>query len=167
MAAAGSGFVFRHLPEYHPGKYSKVVMALPFPKVSLRGGNVFETILSALVVVVAIGFLAFIFVRTGTGHLGSYPLRIRVADASGLTVGSDVRLGGTKIGSITDLRLDTSNYSAVITATIRDDLALPVDSRASVATSTLSNPYLSIAPGNAAQKAQPDGEIGERPARRK
>ena len=135
-------------------------MALPFPKVSLRGGNVFETILSALVVVVAIGFLAFILVRTGTGHLGSYSLRIRVADASGLTVGSDVRLGGTKIGSITDLWLDKSDFSAVVKANIRDDLALPVDSRASVATSTLSNPYLSIAPGNAAKTVGPDGEIG-------
>src|SRR5689334_11970094 len=142
-------------------------MALPFPKVSLRGGNVFETILSALVVVVAIGFLAFIVVRTGTGHLGSYSLRIRVADASGLDVGSDVRLGGTKIGSITDLFLDKSNFSAVITATIRDDLTLPVDSRASVATSTLSNPYLSIAPGNAAKTVSADGEIGAGPARRK
>ena len=142
-------------------------MALPFPKVSLRGGNVFEIMLSALVVIVAIGFLAFILVRTGTGHLGSYSLRIRMADASGLTVGSGVRLGGTKIGSITDLWLDKNDFSAVIKANIRDDLALPVDSRASVTTSTLSNPYLSIAPGNAAQKAQPDSEIGQRPARRK
>jgi phospholipid/cholesterol/gamma-HCH transport system substrate-binding protein len=156
---------FDTFPNSIGGNYSTVVMALPIPKVSLRGGNVFETILSALVVVVAIGFLAFIVVRTGTGHLGSYSLRIRVADASGLDVGSDVRLGGTKIGSITDLWLDKSNFSAVITATIRDDLTLPVDSRASVATSTLSNPYLSIAPGNAAQKARPDSEIGE--ARRK
>ena len=142
-------------------------MALPFPKVSLRGGNVFETILSALVVIVAIGFLAFIFVRTGTGHLGSYPLRIRMADASGLTVGSDVRLGGTKIGSITDLWLDKKDFSAVVKANIRDDLTLPVDSRASVATSTLSNPYLSIAPGNAAKTVGPDGEIGAGPSRRR
>jgi phospholipid/cholesterol/gamma-HCH transport system substrate-binding protein len=142
-------------------------MALPIPKVSLRGGNVFETILSALVVLVAIGFLAFIFVRTGTGHLGSYSLRIRAADASGLDVGSDVRLGGTKIGSITGLWLDKSDFTAVIQANIRDDLSLPVDSRAAVTTSTLSNPYLSIAPGNAAQKALPGGEIGERPSRHK
>jgi phospholipid/cholesterol/gamma-HCH transport system substrate-binding protein len=137
-----------------------VIMALPFPKVSLRGGNVFETILSALVILVAIGFLVFIFVRTGTGHLGSYSLRIRMADASGLTVGSDVRLGGTKIGSVTDLWLDKSDFSAVIKADIRDDLSLPLDSRASVATSTLSNPYLSIAPGNAAKTVGPGGEIG-------
>ena len=141
-------------------------MALPFPKVSVKGGNVFETLLSASVVVVAIGFLAFLFVRTGTGHLGSYPLRVRMTDASGLTVGSDVRLGGTKIGSVTALSLDKSNYSAVVETMIRDDLTLPADSGASIATSTLSNPYLSISPGHAAQMARPDGEIGLKPGRR-
>jgi ABC-type transporter Mla subunit MlaD len=71
-----------------------------------------------------------------------------------------VRLGGTKIGSITDLWLDKSDFSAVVKANIRDDLSLPVDSRASVATSTLSNPYLSIAPGTATKTVGPDGEIG-------
>ena len=142
-------------------------MALPIPKVSLKGGNVFETILSALVILVAIGFLVFIFIRTGTGHLGSYSLRIRMADASGLVVGSDVRLGGTKIGTVTGLSLDTIDYSAVVEAQIRDDLTLPVDSRADIASSTLSNPYLSISPGHAGEKVRPDGEIGTRPARRK
>ena len=148
-------------------RHRGAIMALPIPKVSLKGGNVFETIISALVVLVAIGFLAYIFVRTGTGHLGSYPLRIRVADASGLDVGSDVRLGGTKIGSVTRLWLDKSDYSAVVEAAIRDDLALPVDSGATIATSTLSNPYLSITPGHAAEKARPEGEIGTRPQRRR
>jgi len=142
-------------------------MALPIPKVSLKGGNVFEIILSALVICVAIGFLVFIFQRTGTGHLGSYALRVRIADASGLTVGSDVRLGGTKIGSITGLWLDKSDYSAVIETQIRDDLTLPVDSGASITSSTLSNPYLSISPGHASERVRPDGEIGTRPARRK
>ena len=141
-------------------------MALPFPKVSLKGGNVFETLISALVIFVALGFLAFIVVRTGTGHLGSYPLRVRIADASGLVVGSDVRVGGTKIGTVRSLRLDKADYSAVIETDIRDDLALPVDSRASITTSTLGNPYLSISPGRAAEKVRPDCEIGAKPARR-
>src|SRR5947207_13593538 len=134
-------------------------MALPVPKVALRGGNVFETIVSALVVVVAIGFMIFMMQRTGTGHLGSYPLRIRVGDASGLTVGSDVRLGGTKIGSITGLSLDQHGYKAVIEIKLRDDLALPVDSRAAVASSTLGGPYLSVTPGHSAQTVPQGGEL--------
>ena len=134
-------------------------MALPVPKVALRGGNVFETIVSGLVILVAIGFVVFMSLRTGTGHLGSYPLRIRVGNASGLDVGSDVRLGGTKIGSITRLSLDQQGYKAVIEVKLRDDLALPVDSRAAVATSTLGGPYLSITPGHAAQSVPQGGEL--------
>ena len=69
-------------------------MALPVPHASLRPGNVFETIISSLVIVVAILFVGFIVMRTGTGHLGSYDLQLRLADAGGVKVGSDVRLGG-------------------------------------------------------------------------
>jgi phospholipid/cholesterol/gamma-HCH transport system substrate-binding protein len=134
-------------------------MALPVPKVALRGGNLFETIVSALVVVVAIAFVIFMMQRTGTGHLGSYPLRMRVGDASGLTVGSDVRLGGTKIGSITGLSLDQRDYKAVIETKLRDDLALPVDSRATVASSTLGGPYLSVTPGHSAKTVPQGGEL--------
>src|ERR1044071_1157856 len=143
-------------------------MALPIPKVALRGGNVFETIVSALVVLVAAGFMIFMMQRTGTGHLGSYPLRIRVGDAGGLTIGSDVRLGGTKVGSITGLSLDQRDYKAVIETKLRDDLALPVDSRAAVASSALGGPYLSITPGHAAktvpQGGELRGELGGKPA---
>ena len=135
-------------------------MALPIPKASLKGGNIFETLLSASVILVAIAFLIFIFLRTGTGHLGSYSLRIRMADASVLVVGSDVRLGGTKIGAVTGLALDKQDYSAVVEAQIRDDLALPVDSRGSITSSTLGNPYLTISPGHATETVRPDGEIG-------
>ncbi|HET7084533.1 MAG TPA: MlaD family protein [Rhizomicrobium sp.] len=134
-------------------------MALPVPKVALRGGNIFETAVSALVILVAIAFLIFMSVRTGTGHLGSYPLRVRMGDASGLSVGSDVRLGGTKIGSITGLSLDQKGYKAVIEVKLRDDLALPVDSRAAVASSTLGGPYLAITPGHAAQNVPQGGEL--------
>jgi hypothetical protein len=55
----------------------------------------------------------------------------------------------------------------VVEAQIRDDLTLPVDSRASVTSSTLSNPYLSISPGRSTLSVVADGEIGTRPVRRK
>jgi len=65
------------------------------------------------------------------------------------------------------LWLDKGDYSAVVQTLIRDDLALPVDSRASITTSTLGNPYLSLSPGRASEKARPDSEIGARRARRR
>jgi phospholipid/cholesterol/gamma-HCH transport system substrate-binding protein len=135
-------------------------MALPVPNANLRRGNIFETIVSGLVIVVAILFIGFVAKRTGTGHLGSYDVRIRLADAGGVKAGSDVRLGGTKIGSVLNLRLDPADYSAVLDVRIRDDLALPVDSVAGMSSSTLGEGYLSITPGHADRKVQPGGELG-------
>jgi phospholipid/cholesterol/gamma-HCH transport system substrate-binding protein len=134
-------------------------MALPVPRGTLRPGNVFETVVSGLVIVVAIAFLVFVTIRTGTGHLGSYSLRIRLADAGGLGIGSEVRLGGTRIGSVAGLWLNQSDYSATVQVQIRDDLALPVDSLAGVSTSALGDSYLAVTPGHAARTVPPDGEL--------
>lgn len=135
-------------------------MALPMPNAGLRPGNVFETIVSGLVIVVAIVFVGFIVMRTGTGHLGSYDLQVRLADAGGVKVGSDVRLGGTKIGSVLGVALDPADYSAVLDVRVRDDLALPVDSMAGVSASVLGDPYLALTPGHAETKLQPGGQLG-------
>lgn len=122
-------------------------MALPVPKTSPRGGNLFETIISALVVVVAIGFMVFFVNRTSTGHLGSYGLKVSMADASGLSPGSEVRLAGVKVGSVTGLTLESMSYRAVVEIRIRDDLALPADSTAAVSSSALGGIYLALVPG--------------------
>lgn len=135
-------------------------MALPVPKVSLRGGNLFETIISALVIVVAIGFLVFFWMRTSTGHFGSYGLKVSLADASGLAVGSDVRLAGAKIGSVTGLELEQPSYRALVAISIRDDLALPADSRAAVSSSALGDVYLTLTPGHSPARVAEGGLIG-------
>ena len=137
-------------------------MALPKPNVTLKAGNVFETVVSGLVILVAVLFIFFIVARTGTGHLGSYDLKVRLADAGGVKVGSDVRLGGTKIGSVLSLDLDPKDYSAILNVRVRDDLSLPVDSTAGVSGAVLGEQYVAISPGRAEKKLQPGGELGRR-----
>jgi phospholipid/cholesterol/gamma-HCH transport system substrate-binding protein len=134
-------------------------MALPGPKVQLHGGNLFETIISALVIVVAVAFAIFVYVRTGTGHMGSHSMRVRLHDAAALSVGSEVRLAGAKVGSVTGLALDLKDYNAIVEIRIRDDLSLPVDSRAVVSFSPLGDIFLSLTPGHAARSVPPDGEL--------
>ena len=134
-------------------------MALPTARGTLRPGNIFETIVSGLVIVVAIAFLVFVTIRTGTGHLGSYSLRIRLADAGGLSIGSEVRLGGTKVGSVAGLWLNQPDYTATVQVRVRDDLALPVDSLAGVSSSALGDQFLAITPGHAVRTVPPDGEL--------
>ena len=137
-------------------------MALPKPNVTLKAGNVFETIVSGLVILVAVWFVFFIVTRTGTGHLGSYDLQVRLADAGGVKVGGDVRLDGTKIGSVLSLDLDPKDYSALLRVRVRDDLSLPVDSTASVSGAVLGEQFVSISPGRAEKSVQPGGELGMR-----
>jgi phospholipid/cholesterol/gamma-HCH transport system substrate-binding protein len=131
-------------------------MALPVPHTSQRGGNLFETIISALVIVIAVAFFVYFMMQTGTGHLGSYALRVSLADASGLSVGSGVRVSGAKVGSITKLDLDQKTYRAIVEIRIRDDLFLPADSRATVTASPLGEIYLTLTPGHAG-KIVPEG----------
>ena len=141
-------------------------MALPVPKTSPRGGNLFETIISALVILVAIGFMVFFFNRVSTGHLGSYGLKVSMADASGLSEGSEVRLAGVKVGSVTGLTLEPTSYRAVVEIRVRDDLSLPADSTAAVSSSALGGLYLALVPGHSAVPIAEGAVIGLPPARR-
>lgn len=134
-------------------------MALPMPVTSRRGGNMFETIIAALMIVLAIAFIVFFKLQIGTGHWGEYALRVSLADAAGLNLGSDVRVAGTKVGSVTGLSLQQPGYRAIAEISIRDDLFLPVDTSASVSSPALGDVYLTLRPGRASQKIPVGGVI--------
>jgi len=135
-------------------------MALPVPQASGQGGNLFETIISALVIAIALAFGIYFFVQTGTGHFGSYALRTNMADASGLSAGSEVRLSGAKIGSVSTVSLDKKSYRAVVEIRIRDDLFVPVDSTVTVSASAMGEIYLALKPGHSDIMLPKDGVIG-------
>jgi phospholipid/cholesterol/gamma-HCH transport system substrate-binding protein len=135
------------------------------PQGSRPAGTWFETIISALIILVAVGFLVFVYARIGTGHLGSYPLAIRLPTAAGLDVGKDVRVGGVKVGSVSSLSLDPVSYFAIVEITVRDDLSLPVDSTAAISSTVLGEAYLAIAPGHSTLTAGPGAVLGQPPAK--
>lgn len=143
-------------------------MATPIPRSSaLQSGGAFENIFSALIVIAALVFLVFLWTQTGTGHLGSYSMTIRLPDAAGLKLGSDVRVGGVKIGSVTGLSLD-KDYNAVVRVRVRDDLTLPVDSGARPTAPGMGDVYLALTPGSAARTIPAGGELKRsRPVRRR
>ena len=114
----------------------------------MQQNNIFETIIGAAVVAVTVAFLAFAYYRTGTGSLSGYELNAKLAKVDGLGVGTDVRLAGIKIGSVTDLTLDPKTYLATVHMSIRDDIKIPADSSVLVTSAgILGSSYLSITPG--------------------
>src|SRR5579863_9518014 len=114
----------------------------------MQQNNVAETLIGAVVVAVAVVFLAFAYFRTGSGSLSGYELNARVPKADGLAVGTDVRLAGIKIGTVSDLTLDPKTYLVTVHMDIRDDIKLPTDSSILVTQAGfLGGQYLSITPG--------------------
>ena len=70
-----------------------------------------ETIIGAVVVAVAALFIVFAYMRTGSGSLSGYEIQARLPRVDGLGIGTDVRLSGIKIGSVSDLTLDPQELS--------------------------------------------------------
>lgn len=125
-------------------------MALPSGSV-LRANNLFDSIFAVAMILLAVGFFAFMVQQTGTGRLSSYDIQARIPDAAGLRVGSDVRVGGVKIGRVADLSLDMAARQAVLTLRIRDDLDLPGDSYLVVTAPVMGDLYLTVMPGHGAR----------------
>lgn len=114
----------------------------------MQQNNIAETLVGAAVVVVAVAFLAFGYLRTGSGSLSGYEINAKLPKVDGLSVGTDVRLSGIKIGTVTALTLDPKNYLVTVHMNIRDDIKLPVDSSVLVTQAGfLGGQYLSITPG--------------------
>ena len=115
----------------------------------MRQNNIAETLIGAAVVAVALAFLAFTYMRTGTGSLSSgYELNARLPKVDGLGIGTDVRLAGVKIGKVTDLALDPKTYLVSVHMNISDDIKIPADSSVLVTSAgQLGSQYQSITPG--------------------
>ena len=107
-----------------------------------------ETLIGAIVVAVAVGFLYFAYASSSTAGLSGYEVAAKFQRVDGLNVGTDVRLSGIKIGSVSALSLDPKTYQATVHLSIRNDVKLPDDSSIMVtSTGLLGNSYLSISPG--------------------
>ncbi len=110
--------------------------------------NIIETLMGAVVLVVAGVFFVFAYKGSGMQIENGYVLKANFANASGIALGSDVRIGGIKIGTVSDLTLDANSYEAVVFMQIRSATKLPKDSSASVVSSgLLGEKYIQITPG--------------------
>ncbi len=99
-------------------------------------------------VAVALLFITFAYMRTGSGSLSGYEVLARLPKVDGLGIGTDVRISGIKVGNITDLTLDPNNFLVTVHMSIRNDIKLPTDSSMMItASGVLGSQYLSITPG--------------------
>lgn len=123
--------------------------------------NIIETVMGAVVLLAALGFLFVIYDDGGIkGRSDGYPIVARFDRADGLIPGTDVRLGGIKVGSITDQKLDTKTYQAIVTLSIDSSIPLPKDTSAKITSDgLLGSNYLSLTPGAEDDNLKPGEEI--------
>jgi phospholipid/cholesterol/gamma-HCH transport system substrate-binding protein len=123
--------------------------------------NLAEVLTGLVVLIVAVGFLGYAIANSGRSPVGiGYPLYARFNNIAGLTVGSDVRLAGVKIGVVDSESIDPKTYLADVRMTIRRGVALPKDSSVEVASeSLLGGVYLAVQPGGDETMLQPGQSI--------
>lgn len=112
------------------------------------GKNLFETIMGALVLAVAVGFMSFAYQSSNLKPVEGYTLQAKFDTVAGVGLGSDVRIGGIKVGVISDMKLDPESYKAVIAVLIKTGTKIPSDSSASIVSDgLLGSKYVKIEPG--------------------
>lgn len=123
--------------------------------------NLSETLIGAVVVATAVGFLAYAGQVAGvTAGDDSYELQAKFASAQGLNIGGEVQLAGVRVGTITKLELDITTYQAVTTFTVRSDVEIPEDSEAKVASEgLLGGNFLELTPGGSDFMLEPGAEV--------
>ena len=120
-----------------------------------------EILTGAAILAVAVGFV--VYAAQGAGLVrapDTYPLVASFRSVEGITVGSDVRLAGVKVGTITDLRLNPQTFFADASLAVRSDVLLPVDSTILVSSEgLLGGNFIELLPGGALETLAPGDEI--------
>ncbi|MGB0697464.1 MAG: outer membrane lipid asymmetry maintenance protein MlaD [Rhodospirillaceae bacterium] len=124
--------------------------------------NPIETILGALVIVIAALFLSFAYATADLGTVEGYSVTARFTKVGGLAVGSDVRVNGIKVGTVTQQALDAENFEAVVTMNILATMVLPEDTRASIVSDgLLGGKYVKLVPGGADVRLEDGTELAQ------
>jgi phospholipid/cholesterol/gamma-HCH transport system substrate-binding protein len=126
------------------------------------GKTLVETLLSAVVLVVAAMFLWFAYTSANVSAVSGYPLTARFHTAAGIAAGSDVKMAGIKIGTVTGLQITPDTFEARVMLSVDPAIRLPKDSVASIAgDGLLGSNYLAIEPGTDKTTIPSGGELAE------
>jgi phospholipid/cholesterol/gamma-HCH transport system substrate-binding protein len=124
------------------------------------GRNIVETIVGALVLVVAGLFVFYAFAKSDRTGPDGYEVVARFGRIDGLKRGSDVTLSGVKVGTVTGFDLDKKSYQAVVHLTLSSSVQLPTDTNAKIVSeSLLGGMVVVLEPGADKKMIATGGEI--------
>lgn len=125
--------------------------------------NLIEALIGALVLLVGIWFVVFAYGRTERGGMNdAYTVTARFPNASGISVGTDVRVSGLKVGTVVDQDLDPQTYQALVRMDVDKHVKLPLDSSAAITSEgILGGNYIALTPGGDTEMLRNGDEITE------
>ncbi|WP_299298023.1 outer membrane lipid asymmetry maintenance protein MlaD [uncultured Tateyamaria sp.] len=112
--------------------------------------NTTEVLVGGVVLAAAFAFGVYGAQVAGVGSGGSaaYPLTASFRSLEGVNVGTDVRLAGVKIGTVTDVALNSETYRADTVVSVRSDTQIPDDSSIIISSEgLLGGNFVEIVPG--------------------
>jgi phospholipid/cholesterol/gamma-HCH transport system substrate-binding protein len=122
--------------------------------------NIVETIVGALVLVVAGVFVVYAFAKSDRAGPDGVEISARFGRIDGLKRGADVTMSGVKIGTVTAIELDRKTYQAVVRMGVSSSVPIPSDTNAKIVSeSLLGGMVVVLEPGGDAKMLPPGGEI--------
>jgi phospholipid/cholesterol/gamma-HCH transport system substrate-binding protein len=120
-----------------------------------------EVLAGAAVLAAAIGFLVYAGKETGvSGPSGSYELVASFRSVEGVRVGTDVRLAGVKVGTVTALDLNPETFFADAVLSVQENVLLPDDSAALISSEgLLGGNFVELVPGGSLDNLAAGAEI--------
>ncbi len=124
--------------------------------------NTTEVLVGGAVLSAAVGFFIYAAQVGGyeMGSSDSYRLSASFRAADGITVGTDVRLAGVRVGSVTDLTLNTETFRADVGFTVLDDVEVPEDSTVAISSEgLLGGNFVELLPGGSLEALAEGDEV--------
>lgn len=111
--------------------------------------NLGEALVGLVVLLLAAWFVVFAWSHTGGGaRTGGIRIEALFPNASGVNVGTDVRVAGLKVGSVTGLALDPQSYQVKVSIAFEPSVKLPADSSAAITSEgLLGATFIAFSPG--------------------
>ena len=124
--------------------------------------NPIETVLGAVVLVAALMFLVFAYNIADLKKVTGYEVKATFLKVGGLERGSDVRLSGIDVGTVTGQTLNPETFQAQVVMSIEPSVKLPTDTEASIVSDgLLGGKYVNLVPGHATDRIAAGGVIGK------
>ena len=114
-----------------------------------------ETLVGAVIIFLAIGFFSYAYKTAGLGGstAGGYRVSAEFDNIDGVAVGSDVRVAGIKIGTVTGQSLNPKSYQARVDMVLNPGIILAEDTSAKITSEgLLGSKFVALEPGGSEEK---------------